>query len=58
MLKLRITAGVGAALLVVASLRAGEPAPRDDDRGKVPVAQQDRSRGFYGFPDWDSRSGG
>src|SRR5581483_12238966 len=48
--------GCGAVLLLTAPVRAEEPA-RGDGSG-TQLAQSDRSRGFSGFPDWDSRFGG
>src|SRR5436190_1014925 len=57
MRKLRVLFGVGAALLLTAALRAAEP-DRPGDRGGPPGGSSDRSRGFYGFPDWDGRPGG
>src|SRR3954471_22396122 len=46
-----------AALLLTAALPAAETSGADAKSGGR-VAQPDRSRGFSGFPDWDSRSGG
>src|SRR5437763_10438078 len=54
--KLPIAAAWGATLLVVGSLHAADPGSRPDDRSQTQFAQ-DRSRGSWGFPDWDSRSG-
>src|SRR5437763_15246096 len=48
--------GCTAALLLTAPLRAEGPAKGDSTGTRV--AQSDRPRGFFGFPDWDSRSGG
>ena len=48
--------GCTAALLLTAPLRAEEPAKGDSTGTRL--AQSDRPRGFFGFPDWDSRSGG
>src|SRR5262249_2498737 len=53
----RIGLGFGAALLLTASLPAAESAPPRDGARDNRQVQPDRSRGFYGFPDWDSRSG-
>src|SRR5690349_6388130 len=47
--------GCAAALLLTAPLRAEQPARGDS--GGSRATQGDRSRGFWGFPDWDSRSG-
>src|SRR5438309_19957 len=43
-------------VLLTAPWRAEEPAKGDSTGTRL--AQGDRSRGFWGFPDWDSRSGG
>ncbi len=53
----RIGLGLGAALLLAATLPAAESVSARDGRGDRQL-QPDRSRGFYGFPDWDSKSGG
>ena len=53
---LGVCLGCGAVLLLTASVRAGEPTL--DEKGSTQLAQGDRSRGFSGFPDWDSRFGG
>src|SRR5262245_41535584 len=53
----RFTFGaVGAALLLTASLQAAEPSlEQRSDGGQL--AQADRTRGFFGFSDWDGRPG-
>jgi hypothetical protein len=58
MSRLRASAGIGAALCMVASLPAAEPAAGKNEK-EVPrqAAQSDRSPGFSGFADRDSRSG-
>ncbi len=53
----RIGLGLGAALLLTASLPAAETAPPRDGARDTRQIQPDRSRGGFGFPDWDSRSG-
>src|SRR6516225_5486806 len=49
--------GYGVALWFAAPGRADDPRPNDNP-GRTPAVQPDRSRGFFGFPDWDSRAGG
>jgi hypothetical protein len=60
MFKARLSFGIGAAFLLTASLQAGQPpAPGNDNQGRArQPAPADRSRGYSGFPDWDSRFGG
>src|SRR6185312_3153320 len=48
--------GIGAALLLTASLHAEEPASGSGAGSSR--FQRSRSRGFGGFADWDSRRGG
>ncbi len=55
MTKFGIFTAVGAALLLTAGLRADEPASGGSGNARF---QRDRSRGFGGFADWDSRRGG
>jgi hypothetical protein len=46
-----------AALLTAAALHAAEFGPDADGPGRRRAAPTDRSGGFYGYADWDSRSG-
>jgi hypothetical protein len=56
--RLTAGAGIGAALLLAASLQAAESRNTGVVRGEDRLAQGGgRSRGFYGFPDWDSGFG-
>src|SRR3954468_2855977 len=50
-------AGMGAVMLLTASVQAAPPVAEDGPRD-ARLAQADRPRGFSGFSDWDSRSGG
>src|SRR4051794_34377211 len=54
--KCAISAGMGAVLLLTASVQAAWPDPKDGSSSQV--AQGPRPRGFDGFRDWDSRFGG
>lgn len=58
MTRFRMCAGLGTALLLAGSLSAADPPARDSDRKEPRPAQRDYSPGFFGFPSWDSRSGG
>jgi len=56
MFGLRSCAGVGTVVLLAAVAQAGN-APVDSGRPATQLVQGNRSRGFYGFKDWDSDSG-
>src|SRR5438128_2335717 len=56
-MKWKVMLGIGAALLLAASLRAAEPARQGQRDAPPGGGTPDRSRGFYGFPDWDGRFG-
>src|SRR5947199_37894 len=58
MIRFGMVAGLGTALLWAAALpAAGQPPGGRNDRDGPRPAQTDRSRGYWGFPDWDSRAG-
>lgn len=54
----KVSVGLGSALLLTASLHAAPNGTAAASTDKEQVAQQDRSRGPFGFPDWDSRFSG
>src|SRR5579883_872045 len=60
MFRARSGTAFGAVFLMTATLQAAEspPRPSADRSESQSVAQAGRERGFNGFPDWDSRSGG
>src|SRR5208337_1299721 len=55
---MRLGIALGAIGLLSAALQAAEPGAASDRRPGDPPSWGDRSRGFFGFSDWDSRFGG
>jgi hypothetical protein len=56
MFRWRVAAALGAAVLLAAAAYAGTPLGAPNG-GPTQVSPGDRSRGFYGFRDWDSNAG-